>query len=412
MGQGVPLRKYTLMIPVLLFFAVSLGCTRLPPAQSDTKKVWLSRSQTLTVLTDDLDQTSLFHALERSLAYLQRLPAERQLPFGDRQITVANLQDTLLTFQKLLQTTPQPQDLTKAISKQFEIVQASGREGRGDVLFTGYYEMVLPGSLSPTAEYKYPLYARPPDLLDVSLDRFDQRYQGERLTARYFQGQVLPYLSRREIDVEGKLQGRGLELLWLNDPVDRFFLHIQGSGQIILPNQQVRWVNYAASNGHPYRSIGKLLIDEGRIPPDGLSLQSLRRYFRDYPEEQARVLSHNPRYIFFREVERGPRGALGFILVPGRSVATDPKLFPPAGLAFIRTQKPVLGAQGEVIAWVPCIRFVLNHDTGSAITGPGRVDMFWGSGIEAEKGAGYMKQEGQLFFLLKRPVQEARRTSS
>jgi membrane-bound lytic murein transglycosylase A len=168
-------------------------------------------------------------------------------------------------------------------------------------------------------------------------------------------------------------------------------------------------VNYAASNGHPYRSIGKLLLDEGRLSPNAISMQRLRDYLRTNPEDRHRVMRHNPRYIFFRQVDQGPVGSLGLTLVPGRSVAMDPRLFPPASLAFIRTQQPVLDANHQVVGWKPMHRFVFNHDTGSAITGPGRIDVFWGSGAAAETTAGHLKHEGLLVFLLKRPAPQTQR---
>jgi membrane-bound lytic murein transglycosylase A len=272
------------------------------------------------------------------------------------------------------------------------------------VLFTGYYEPVLPGSLVPTKTFTYPLYKPPPDLINIDLARFRPEWNGERLVAQYRNGQVIPYYTRREIDREAKLQGRGLELVWLPDLVDAFFLHIQGSGHIRLPSGQNMRVHYAASNGHPYRSIGKLMLDEGRLSPHAISMQQLRQYLRTHPAERDRILNHNPRYIFFRQVDEGPIGRLGFTLIPGRSIATDPDLFPASGLAFIQTQQPVLNDSHEVTGWQPLTRFVFNHDSGSAIKGPGRVDLYWGSGVQAEAAAGRLKHEGSLFFLIKRPA--------
>jgi membrane-bound lytic murein transglycosylase A len=183
---------------------------------------------------------------------------------------------------------------------------------------------------------------------------------------------------------------------------------VQGSGRVRFADGQSLSVQYAASNGHSYQSIGRLLLDEGRLTRSEVSLQGLRRYFQTYPEERARVLSANPRYIFFRPVEQGPRGSLNVLLVPGRSIATDLRLFPPAGLAFIQTYKPLFNGQGEITTWQPFSRFVFNHDTGSAITGPGRVDLFWGSDAEAELAAGHMQHHGKLFFLVARQPASAR----
>ena len=353
-----------------------------PPASTG---FWLTRPE-LPAFTDDLDRESLHQALQRSLEYARRLQPDQTLPCGERQISGTTLVQTLETFQQVVATASTPAALQHAIRERFHVLQSPGRDERGEVLFTGYYEIELEGSLVPSARFPYPLYKRPPDLIDVEAN----------------QAQTGSYYTRREIDGEGKLRGRGLELFWLRNPVDGFFLHVQGSGQIRLPNGQVQRVHYAASNGHPYYSIGRILLDEGRLPRDAMSLQGLRRYFRDHPEETTRVLYRNPRYIFFRPVAQGPQGNLGLILVPGRSIAADQRLFPPGGLAFVQLQQPVLNAQGEITAWRPASRFVFNHDTGSAITGPGRIDLFWGSGAQAEMAAGHMQHTGKLFFLLKR----------
>jgi membrane-bound lytic murein transglycosylase A len=203
---------------------------------------------------DDLEQASLRQAVQRSLEYVRRLPPDRSLPCGDRQVSAADLQQTLTVFTQLLRQTPTPEALSTALYEQFDVIQAAGHDRQGTVLFTGYHEILLEGSRVPTPDYAYPLYRRPPDLLEIDLGAFHTRYAGERLMARYVQGKVLPYFTRRDIDSDGRLQGHGLELAWVRDAVDGFFLHVQGSGQIRLPDGQIMRVNYAASNGHPYRS--------------------------------------------------------------------------------------------------------------------------------------------------------------
>jgi membrane-bound lytic murein transglycosylase A len=301
------------------------------------------------------------------------------------------LRHTLETLEHVLTTATTPAAVQQALAARFEVVQSPGRDGQGGVLFTGYYEIELEGSLTPSAQFPYPLYKRPPELRDGA---------GSSPQNPGASGSSGPYYTRREIDSEGKLRGRGLELLWLRNPVDGFFLHVQGSGQIRLPNGQVRRVNYAGANGHPYYSLGRILIEEGRMSPAMMSMPNLRRYFLSHPEETARLLYRNPRYIFFRQVEQGPQGNLGLLLVAGRSIATDQTLFPAGGVALVQIQRPVFNAQGDITAWLPASRLVFNHDTGSAITGPGRVDLFWGHGARAEMAAGHMQHTGTLFFLL------------
>jgi membrane-bound lytic murein transglycosylase A len=267
--------------------------------------------------TDDLDRDSLRLALQRSLHYVRRLPPERLLPFAGRHITAARQRDTLETFLDLLDQAPNAQAFDTAIHEQFDIVQTAGLKGQGEVLVTSYYEAYLAGSLQPTAEFTYPLYTRPVDLIDIDLARFRSDWSGERLAARLENGQMLPYFTRREIDFENILSGRAPELVWLRDRVDGFSLHIQGSGTIHLPDGQLMRVNYAASNGHAYRSIGQFLIRQGRLSAEQVTMQRLQHYLRTHDAEQAEILSHNPRYIFFRQVREGPVGSLGLILTPG-----------------------------------------------------------------------------------------------
>src|SRR5262245_16403829 len=401
------MRTWYRLVWCLLVLVSFFGCrshTPMSPPEArplKSKAFWLARTA-LPTFADDLDCESLQQALQRSLGYARRLPPDQVLPFGDRQITARTLVQTLEAFQQVLATASTPTALHKALHEHFEVVQSPGRDERGEVLFTGYYEIELEGSLVPSTRFPYPLYKRPPDLIDVEAKPSVPWPGVDRPGALANQGQASSYYTRREIDGGGKLLGRGLELFWLRSPVDGFFLHVQGSGQIRLPDGRVQRVHYAASNGHPYYSIGRVLLEEGRLPRDAMSLQGLRRYFRDHPEETTRVLYRNPRYIFFRPVAQGPQGNLGLILVPGRSIAADQRLFPPGGLAFVQIQQPVLNAQGEITAWRPASRFVFNHDTGSAITGPGRIDLFWGSGAQAEMAAGHMQHTGKLFFLLKR----------
>ncbi len=396
----------------LIFLLFGLcACQSEPPEFSDSPpepKVSESLTSPQIDLYDDFDRASLQLALNRSLKYLQRLPTDRIVPLAGRKITVTRIQETLVAVQAILNQSPTADALHAALDTQFDLVQSAGRDGQGEVLFTGYYEALLSGSLTPTAAYTYPLYTRPPDLLNINLAHFRPELSGERIVARYDQGKLLPYFTRYEIDVEGKLRGRELELVWLPDIVDAFFLHVQGSGRIRLTNGQTMRVNFGASNGHPYRSIGKLLLNDGKLSPKAMSMQSLQHYLRTHPQDRNRVLNHNPRYIFFRQVDQGPVGSLGLTLIPGRSVAMDPRVFPPAGLAFIETEQPILDENHQLIGWKPMRRLVLNHDTGSAITGPGRVDVFWGNGSAAEISAGHLKHNGRLVFLLKRNAGQTR----
>lgn len=354
------------------------------------------------LLADDLDPQSLRRALQLSLDYLKRLPEDRVVGEYPRSFTAWEIRESLQAFENLMIFWDRPERLAQEIWSRFELHPADKEVGEKNVLFTGYYQPVLDGSLTQSAEYRFPVYGKPQDLIvgetvtlrpELSVEKFVGRLEGERL---------VPYYSRDEIDRLRFLRGKGYEVAWVKDPVDLFFLHIQGSGILSLPDGTVRYLSYAASNGRRYTGIGRVLIDGGKIPAEEISMQSLRRYLAEHPEEQEGILAMNESYIFFRFVDHGPVGSLGLTLTSGRSVATDARLYPKGALALIVTSKPMVDSTGRLIGWQPFSRFVLNQDTGSAIRGPGRVDLYFGSGEEAGLAAGFMKSPGQIYFLTKK----------
>jgi membrane-bound lytic murein transglycosylase A len=213
-------------------------------------------------------------------------------------------------------------------------------------------------------------------------------------------GQFLPYFSREKIDGDGVLHGKHYELLWVDDFISLFFLHIQGTGQVLLPDGTRTRVGYVASNGRPYTSIGKLLLEQGKLKPGEATTPAIRRFLQRYPTEQRALFFANARYIFFQFVSDGPRGSLGAPLTAGRSLATDPRIYPAGAVGFIRTRVPVVDTRKQV-SWQESSRFVLFQDAGAAITGWRRADIFWGADEEDE--AGLMAQEGEMYLLVKKP---------
>ncbi|MBI5183095.1 MAG: MltA domain-containing protein [Nitrospinae bacterium] len=353
--------------------------------------------------TDDIDRDSLIKAINRDLDYLRRIPQDNVYIYGPDRYTTVEIIDSMETFLNILEGSLDNKAFNKTIRSQFNIYRSTGGDGKGTVLFTGYYEPVLEGSLTKEGKYLFPLYSKPNDMIEIYLEEFKPKYKGERIIARLDNGKILPYFSRYEIDNKGVLRDKGLEIAWISDPVDIFFLQIQGSGEIRLENGQAIKVNYTASNGRSYKSIGHLLIDEGVIPKEEMSLKRLKEYLKDNPLERERILSYNESYIFFRIAEDGPLGNIEVPLTQGRSIATDSTLFPKGGLAFIITEKPVIDESGKIIEWRHLARFVLNQDTGEAIKGSGRVDLFFGKGNEAEIAASNMMHNGKLYFLMKKP---------
>ncbi len=353
-------------------------------------------------LADDLDGELLETAIVRSLEYYERIAGNNMYGIGDGHITGKELRESLLAFRKILSGSDSVEVKRKKILNTFDLYRATGLDNQGRVLFTGYFESVLKGSLERTDEYRYPIYKTPDDVVVVNLGKFSEKYKNEKIIGRLKSGELVPYFTRADIEEKGALAGRNLELIWINDPIDIFFLHIQGSGKIRLPDGSFMQVSFAQSNGRPYRSIGTYLLDKGKLTTGEISHQSIKKYLREHPEELSDILNYNESYVFFRIVENGPIGALGLTLTSGRSIATDLDLFPRGALAFIRLRKPVFEKDGNIKSWETFSRFVLNQDTGGVIKGPGRVDLFCGTGSGAEMLAGSLKENGELYFLVKK----------
>ena len=350
---------------------------------------------------DDLDVASLRAALRQSLAFLRTLPSDRVVGEAPRRFTAKEIIDSLTVFDDLLDRWPCAECFTHELASKFELVPSSADADQAKVLFTGYYQPVLHGSLTRTDKFRYPLYAKPADLITAErVTLGGLKPVVEKVFGRVVGEQFMAYYSRREIDESGALQGRGLEIAWVDDPIDLFFLHIQGSGLIRLPSGAELSVGYAGQNGWPYRSVGRLLIDRGEIPRQEMSMQRLRRYLNDHPEERTEVFNYNESYVFFRFIENGPLGNLDVPVTAGRSIATDARLFPKGALALIQTEVPLVDSHGHLTGWRPIMRFALNQDTGGAIRGLQRADIYFGSGDAAASLAGYMNRPGRMYFLI------------
>ena len=394
---------------LLIFFISFLGgCAsyykpagKLSPSDALKKIGWWGRPN----LYDDLDMRSLLAAIEKNNKFLNRLPADRFFTYGNQKYSVKEVKESFRHFISILKESEDRSDLNYRIIRDFNIYTSIGFDSTKKVLFTGYYEPVIKGNYKKTDDYQYPIYSKPDDLIEIKLGDFRRSFKGKRIIARIKDGAVTPYHDRKSIDLSGFLSGQGLEIAWLSDPLDAFFLHIQGSGIIKMPDGSKINVNYAAANGREYRSIGRLLIKEGKIPKEMMSMKAIREYLKSNPEEMERVLFHNESYIFFRVVEQGPIGSTGVPVTAGRSIASDTRIFPKGGLAFIETEIPITDVEGNVTGWENISRFVVAQDAGGAIKGPGRVDIFFGTGKESAKLAGAMNREGRLFFLIKKRKQ-------
>jgi membrane-bound lytic murein transglycosylase A len=351
-------------------------------------------------ISDDMDRDSLRSAIRQSAVYLAKLPRDRIVGEQPKPVSAGEVLDSLSAFERLLEQWACAACVTREVQERFDFVPSSADEQMSEVLFTGYYQPVIEGSLVRTEEYRYPLYARPADLMTAEQVAMAPTFSTQKMLGRVKGEEFMPYYTRQEIDRLGVLSGRGLEIAWLKDPVDVFFLHIQGSGLIRLPDDRQLTVGYTAQNGHPYRSIGRLLIENGKVPKKEMSMQRLRRYLAENPEERDAILEHNESYVFFRLLENGPLGSLEVPVTPGRTIATDARLFPKGAIAFVQTQIPIIDAAGQLTGWRPTSRFVLNQDTGGAIRGYQRADLYFGTGDEAGALAGFMNSRGKLYFLI------------
>lgn len=389
-------RTYLLVIILLAVIFSFLHSCKLfvkPPAGPALEKLSEAKASSYE-WTDDLGLEGLEMAIEQSLVYYGRLPSTYKFNYKGQIYSPSEMAASLEIFRDIV-TGTRGKEMTRLLEERFQFFESINSDG--EAFFTGYYEPVLDGSPIPTKEFPEPLYAIPADLIDVDLGKFSEEWRGVKIIGRVQGGKhLIPYDSREEIVDGNSLEGRAVPIAYVNG-IELFFLQVQGSGLISFPDGRVKRVIYAQKNGHPYRAVGRLLKEQ--IPPEEMSLQSIKAYLYEHPDEVREILNYNQSYTFFREVEGGPFGNIDVPLTPGRSIAMDSRLVPRGGLAFIETEFPIFD-NGEIIGWRPVMRFVLVQDTGSAITGHGRVDIFTGRGEDAEGIAGHLKQKGRVFLLV------------
>ncbi len=339
-------------------------------------------------------------AFLRSCQKLAELPPETPLGAGGFAGLVSDWMPLCNTAWSL---TPRDDiDMRGFFMRWFVPFLVSGSEGP-DGLFTGYYEPELYGSLEQTHPFDVPLYRKPDDMVSVPLGPFRSDLDGQSIVGRIAGDQFVPYYSYQEID-EGALAGRGLELLWVDDPIDAFFLAIQGSGIVYLPDGTGVHVGYAGKNGRAYVPIGRVLADWGEIPLEQVSLGTIRAWLEAHPDRAKTVMYQNPSYVFFQQIDgEGPIGAQGTVLTAGRSIAVDNRFLPYGAPLFVESIWPSGVDQG-----LPMRRLFIAQDTGGAIRGAVRGDIYWGSGEVAAQYAGTMKAQGRYYILLPLTVAERR----
>ena len=370
----------------------------------------LDNSGTLAELVefpDDLSRASLKKAITNQLQAMFEQEPSTPVRLGSFTLTRERLVETLEVFLNILGQNLSSEEFNKKISEQF-ILHRVGKGKNKKILFTGYYRPIIQASRVETTIYRYPIYQMPAvDLQQVTYKAGIQlvgTHKGiKQLRESFTEKKVWRRFTREEIDRKGALKGQGLEIAWLKNDLERFFLHIQGSGMLEFPDGSQQGVGYQGSNDHSYTGIGKLMIRDGVIDISQGSMQGIKKYFFQHPQDISKYLFQNKRYIFFTlNNDEGPRGSGGGELVGGRSIATDKSIYPAGGLAFIKVRQPVLDKNNKILRWHPSSRFVVDQDTGSAIRGPGRGDLFFGTGQKAGAKAGHYHERGEVYYLIKR----------
>lgn len=291
---------------------------------------------------------------------------------------------------------PGDEEARRFLENHFVPWRLANPDGALEGLVTGYYEPLVRGSRFKTAPYVHPLYAPPEDLLTIDLSATNPELRGMRLRGRMEGRRVVPYYSRAEI-ARGAAPVAGKEIVWVDDPIEAFFLQIQGSGRVQLESGETLRVGYADQNGHPFLSIGRYLVERGELKLGEASMQTIKSWAAANPKRLEELLNQNPSFVFFRELPldnpaNGPVGAFGVPLTAGRSIAVDPRYVPLGAPVFLATTFPASAT--------PLNRLVLAQDTGGAIRNPVRADFFWGFGAEAGAQAGRMRQPGRMWVLL------------
>jgi membrane-bound lytic murein transglycosylase A len=356
----------------------SLSAVQVPPQLGLDPQLWQNPSG------GKGDRQRLLQAIDHSLSYINTAAAQAAYQrYAVPAITQARVRRSLLRFRTLVKSAKSAEALSDAVRQEFEVYQSIGKDGNGTVEFTGYYEATYRASLVKTAEYRYPLYRVPAD----------------------FAAWPQTHPTRLQLEGADGLQGergrlRGQALVWLRDRMEAYLVQVQGSARLTLTNGKIMTIGVAAKTNYPYVSLGKELIAAGKIRKEDLTLPVLNQYFQNHPTELNTYIPRNNRFVFFTPTYGAPAtGNLGVPVTKERSIATDKTVMPPGALAVIQTRLPYRDPQ-QTLQYREVSHFVLDQDTGGAIKGPGRVDVFMGTGTRAKENAGVVNTPGQLFYLM------------
>ncbi len=390
---------------MIVLFSVMVGCQRetvkdygrpLPPGHPALRKITNPAELPDLRLAYQSVEPSLGPALERSLAWFDKPSTQSHFPVRtiDGQITHEAARASVYAFMRLLQSSTSAHQFIQSVTQEFDIYTSVGWDGSGTVLYTGYYTPTFNASFTRTNEYRFPLYKRPADLVT---DPITGEVRGRRVG-----NLLLPsYPTRAQIEQNNLLEGN--ELVWLKSRLDAYIIHVNGSARLNMTDGSSIYVGYNGNNGHEYTSIGRLLVDDGKLDPNRLSIPAIRAYFQENPEQLDYYLRQNDRFVFFDQYpgDNWPAGSLGFKVTPMRTLATDKSLFPRACVTLVSTRLTTDG-RPQVFE-----QFMLDQDAGGAIRAPGRADIYMGIGHRAEMLAGRQLEEGRLYYFILKPSRVA-----
>lgn len=333
----------------------------------------------------------LYQALDQSVTFFQAPSSKQRLAPWDRYATWDQAASSVVAFQKIVREEPSEAAFIDRIKKEFDLWQTVGYNGKGIVLFTGYYTPEFRGSLVETPEFSFPVYKRPPDLVTDPIT-------GEPQGRRQPDGTIVEWPSRREI-LQLNMLG-GSELVWLRSPLDAYIVEVNGSAKIQLPDGTMMFIGYAGKTGRQYVGLGKSMIDEGVIARDKISLKAIMDEYERNPKVVTDLMWRNENMVFFTTYDGSnwPAGSLGVRVTEKESLATDKKVYPPGGVVLVDTKSINFGGQQQTFR-----RFMLDQDTGGAIKAPGRGDIYMGQGKAAEILAGGQYAEGTMYYFFLKP---------
>ncbi|MCB0391718.1 MAG: MltA domain-containing protein, partial [Bdellovibrionales bacterium] len=385
----------------------------------------LRLSENKFILNDDLELKTFVIGIRESIKRLNEDPESRMM-FGPVQIKKGKYAAALMELLEYIKNISSKNQLYKYLKENFDFYEVYGQKKWGEVFITSYFDPSIKGSIKPTKEFTQALYKTPQEMVTINIDKYAEVFPKWSLFAEQVLEQksrkaivrgrlissknknnvpeVVPFYSRKEIDEEKVLKGKNLEIVYVS-PIDSFFMQIQGSGIIELPNNKNLRLGYDSQNGHSYVPIGKHLLDI--IPLEEMTLQKIEDYLKTLSaEELQEILNLNPSYVFFRELEGSSQTYFSTNVIAGRTIATDYGLFPKGALAYLEFKRPIFNTENsqEPEVWQDTSRFVFDHDTGGAIRGPARVDLYWGKGSGAKQSAGVMKQWGRLTYLVPKNI--------